>query len=115
MHTIDTAAGQVIANDTQNSVEAADRAVTALASLCASIVEVSNASRLPVTTAQGALADAGDGLAKAIGLRDDLGRATRKLIKIQGASNLQATAFGCPPLKEPSASAQDLPAAQKVA
>lgn len=98
MHTIETPAGQVIASDTQKSVEAVDQAVMSLAHLCASIVEVSSASRLPITTAQAALSNAGDGLTRLIATRSDLGRATRDLIKIREASNLRTTSFGCPPL-----------------
>lgn len=97
MHDIKAAAGRVIASDTQASVEAVDTAVMRLAQLCASIVEVSKASSLPVLAAQGALASAGDGLNKMIGTRNDIGQATRELRKIQKASNLQAEAFGCPP------------------
>lgn len=97
MHDIKAAAGKVIASDTQASVEAVDNAVMRLAQLCASIVEVSKASRLPLLAAQGALANAGEGLTKMIDTRNDIGQATRELRKIQKASNLQAEAFGCPP------------------
>ena len=38
MHDIEPAAGQVVASDTQKSVEAVDQAVMSLAHLCASIV-----------------------------------------------------------------------------
>ena len=105
MHEIETAAGRVVASDTQKSVDAVDQAVMSIAHLCASIVEVSKASRLPVSTAQGALSMAGTGLTKAIDSREDISRATRELIKIQKASNLETVGFGCPPLHEPSARA----------
>lgn len=107
MHDIEPAAGQVVASDTQKSVEAVDQAVMSLAHLCASIVEVSKASRLSISTAQGALAMAGTGLTKAISSREDLSRATRELIKIQNASNLETVAFGCPPLHKASARLSD--------
>lgn len=107
MHDIKAAAGQVIANDTQNSVEAVDNAVLSLAHLCASIVEVSKASRLPVFTAQTALANVGEGLAKMISTRNDVGQATRELRKIQKASNLETVGFGCPPDYQPSAKLVD--------
>lgn len=102
MHAIETPAGQVIASDTQKSIEAVDKAVMSLAHLCASIVEVSSASRLPISTAQGALSNAGDGLSKLISTRSDLSRTTRDLIKIRNASNLQTVGFGCPPLDDDS-------------
>ena len=103
MHNIEQSAGQVVADDTQKSLEAIDRAVTSLAQLCASIVEVSRAANLPATTAQGALTNAGEGLTKIIATRHDLGGATRELLKIRKASNLQTVGFGCPPEYKPSA------------
>lgn len=96
MYQIDTAAGQVVASDTQDTVAAVDRAVMSLAHLCASIVEVSGASRLPVTAVQAALAETADGLAGLVGTRGHVGTATAELIAIQRQSNLRETAFGCP-------------------
>ncbi|MCH2459190.1 MAG: hypothetical protein MK186_14250, partial [Henriciella sp.] len=90
------AAGQVVATDTQNSIDAVDRAVMSLAHLCASIVEVSTASRLPINTAQTVLANAGDGLSKLIASRADMSEATRQLAQIQRQSSLRETSFGCP-------------------
>lgn len=98
MYEIETAAGQVVATDTQNSVDAVDKAVMSLANLCASIVEVSKASHLPIGTVQGALANAGDGLSRLIASRADMSHATRELTAIQMASSLQTVSFGCPPL-----------------
>ena len=115
MHDIEKAAGQVVASDTQKSAEAVDQAVMSIAHLCASIVEVSRASRLPIGTAQGALASAGDGLAKLIGTRDDMSRATRELTRIQNASTLQTVSFGCPPLHEPKGCAADGATAKQAA
>lgn len=99
MYSIDTAAGQVVASDTQKSVDAVDQAVMSLAHLCASIVEVSKASNLPISTAQDALANAGSGLTKLIASRADMSTATRELVGIQNSSSLQTVSFGCPPLK----------------
>jgi hypothetical protein len=96
MYKIETAAGRVVANDTQNSVAAVDQAVVSLANLCASIVEVSKASDLPIDTAQTALSSAGASLAKLIASREDMSRATREMIAIQKASSLQTVSFGCP-------------------
>lgn len=107
MYEIETAAGRVVASDTQKSVDAVDQAVMSIAHLCASIVEVSKASRLPVSTAQGALSMAGSGLTRIIDSREDISRATRELIKIQKASNLETVGFGCPPLHEASARVDD--------
>ena len=99
MHNIENSAGQVIAGDTSASVEAVDKAVASLATLCASIVEVSKSSRLPVGTAQAALANAGASLSSAIASRADVAAATRELTAIQRKSNLREVGFGCPPLE----------------
>lgn len=104
MYAIETAAGNVVASDTQNSAEAIDKAVMSLAHLCASIVEVSSASNLPIVTAQSALTNAGSGLNKLIGTRHDLATATSEMLKVQKASNLETVGFGCPPRFEKEAS-----------
>ncbi|KLE34740.1 hypothetical protein [Aurantiacibacter luteus] len=96
MHKIEQAAGQVIAKDTQESVDAVDNAVMSLAHLCASIVEVSKASKMPVGSAQMALASAGEGLSKLIASRAEISATTRELTLIQRRSTLRETAFGCP-------------------
>lgn len=96
MYEIDQSAGRVVADDTQNSVDAVDRAVMSLAHLCASIVEVSKASNLPIGTAQTALANAGESLSKLIASREDMSQATRELVTIQNSSTLQTVSFGCP-------------------
>lgn len=98
MHSIQVAAGQIIASDTQASADAVDTAVVSLAHLCANIVEVSKASKLPIMVAQGALEKTGEGLAKLIASRADMSAATRELNEIQRRSNLRETSFGCPPL-----------------
>lgn len=96
MHHIEIAAGAIVATDTQKSVEAVDLAVLNLANLCASIVEVSKASRLPINTVQRALTSAGAGLAGLIATRAEISDATRELTAIQRKSNLRETGFGCP-------------------
>ena len=95
MHKIDIAAGGVVAADTQKSVEAVDQALLDLANLCASIVSVSKASRLPISTAQRALSSAGAGLTGLIATRAEISDATRELIAIQRKSTLKETGFGC--------------------
>lgn len=94
---VEQAAGQVIANDTQQSVQAVDHAVVSLANLCASIVEVSRASKLPITTAQSALNNAGESLNRIIETRATVGKATRDLLKLKKQSSLDTVAVGCPP------------------
>lgn len=96
MYTIDQAAGQVVATDTQTTVDAFDKAVMSLAHLCASIVEVSKASNLPISTVQPALANAAGGLARLVDSRQDMSRAVHDLIDIQKGSTLKTVSFGCP-------------------
>ena len=104
MFKIEQGAGQVIAQDTQNSIEALDNAVMATARLCTSIVEVSKASRLPVSVPQSALNFAGESLVKLISSRSDVGSATKRMLAIQHGSSLKTTSFGCPEgFPEPSA------------
>lgn len=114
MYSIDNSAGQVVASDTQRSVEAVDQAVMSFAHLCASIVEVSKASNLPISTAQNALANAGSGLTKLIASRADMSSATRELIEIQKSSSLQTVLFGCP-TGFPMAHSSETQTSEKVA
>lgn len=96
MHRIQETAAKVVAADTLVSVGAIDQAVMSYSRLCASIVEVSNAADLPVTTGQPALAKVAAGLAALIEGRQHIASATRELIKVQQASTLRETAFQCP-------------------
>ena len=96
MHKIDQAAGQVVAADTQASVAAVDEAVISFSRLCASIVEVSGSAKLPVSTLQKALSSAANGMLAAVHSREEITNATRELLKVQNASTLRTTAFGCP-------------------
>lgn len=96
MHRIQETAAKVVASDTQSSVGAIDQAVMSYSRLCASIVEVSNASALPVTAGQPALAKVAAGLAALIEGREHIASATRELIKVQQGSSLRETAFECP-------------------
>ncbi|WP_151973653.1 hypothetical protein [Erythrobacter sp. EC-HK427] len=112
MQTIEKTAGQVIAGDTRASVEAVDQAVASLATLCASIIEVSTASNMPVGTAQAALANAGASLNSMIASRADIAAATRELTAIQRKSNLEKMDFGCPGDRRTSGSLTDHPVLQ---
>lgn len=96
MHRIQETSAQVVVSDTQSSVVAIDQAVMSYSRLCASIVEVSNASDLPVTAGQPALAKVAAGLTALIEGREHIASATRELIKVQRDSSLRETAFECP-------------------
>lgn len=96
MYAIDKSAGQIIAADTLGSAKAIDHAVRSSALLCASIVEVNEAANLPITTSQKALKSMAEGLANLVESRSNMAEATREILKIQKASSLQTTSFGCP-------------------
>lgn len=93
---IETAAGRIIAADTQASVAAIDQAVLSCSRLCGSIVEVSAASHMPIGAAQMALRNTADAIVAAIRGREEIANATRELLKVQSISTLRETSFGCP-------------------
>ena len=96
MHNIELAAAKVIASDTKSSVGAIDQAVMSYSRLCASIVEVSNASDLPVSAGQPALAKVAAGLSALVEGRNLIAGATRELIKVQQLSTVREASFQCP-------------------
>ena len=96
MFEIKESAGQVIASDTQDSIEAINQAIVACARLCGSIVEVSRAANLPAVAGQPALTKASTGLSALVEGRKDMTGAARDLLKVQKASSLDAVSFGCP-------------------
>lgn len=96
MHKIELASAKVIASDAKSSVGAIDQAVMTYSRLCASIVEVSSASNLPVTAGQPALAKVAAGLSALVEGRELIAGATRELIKVQQASTVREAAFQCP-------------------
>ena len=96
MHQINPSSGKVIAADTQGSVHAIDHAVLSYSRLCASVIEVSGASKLPISAGQPALAKIAAGLAALIEGRAQIAEATRDLLKVQGASTLREMGFECP-------------------
>jgi hypothetical protein len=102
--------GSVVAADTQASIEALDGALAQQARMCASLVEGSHASHLPIATCQPALEAISAALNKLVEGRAHLAKATRDIAFIQAKSNLRETAFGCPngpsPIIKPSATAE---------
>lgn len=96
MYKISHSSGEIIAADTQGSVQAVDQAVLTYSRLCASLVEVSGVSHLPVSACQPALTKIVTGLNALIEGRAHIAGATRDLLKVQEASTLRETSFGCP-------------------
>lgn len=96
MHSIEKSAGQVIASDTQDAVDAVNQAILSYAGLCSSIIEVSRAANLPAMASQPALGKMSAGIAALVEGRKEIVGAARDLLKVQKASSLDAVSFGCP-------------------
>ncbi len=95
MYNVDLASGHVIASDTQASVAALDGAVAAHARLCASIIEVSASSKLPIVSAQKMLQSITAGMAQLVAGRADLVETVHELTKTQSKTSLREVGFGC--------------------
>ena len=96
MVTINKQTGNVVAADTQASAAAIDNALLQQARLCASVIEASGASHLPLAMTQHLLASLTSGLTKFVDGRAEMTLAVRELVAIQARSNLAETSFGCP-------------------
>lgn len=96
MHNIKQRVGDVIAADTQASVEALDTAVLMQTRLCASALEAAADSRLPIAATQGLLETLSSGMHVLVQSRAELAKAVRHINLIQAKSNLRETSFGCP-------------------
>lgn len=96
MFTIENAVGNVVATDAQSSVAALEGAVHANARLCASIIEGTAASALPIGETQAVLESLAAGMAQLIVGRANLVSTVRELTRIQSRSTLRTTSFGCP-------------------
>lgn len=96
MHNIREQVGQVVAADTQASITALDTAVLMHSRLCASAIEASADSHLPIAATQGLLESLAAGIDGLVQSRSKLVTAVRHINIIQGRSNLRETGFGCP-------------------
>lgn len=109
MHNIKQRVGDVVAADTQASVEALDAAVLMQTRLCATAIEAATDSRLPIAATQGLLESLSSGMHVLVQSRAELANAVRHINLIQAKSNLRETSFGCPngvyPLKGAKAEA----------
>ena len=88
--------GNVVAMDTQASIDALDRAVAQQSRMCASIIEASHDSHLAIATTQPLLDALTLGLRGLVESRSNLSKAVREVAVLQAKSNLRETAFGCP-------------------
>jgi hypothetical protein len=96
MHDIKLAVGNVVASDTQASIEALDRAVAQQSRMCASIIEAAHDSHLAIATTQPLLDSLSTAMRGMVESRANLAKAVREVALIQAKSNLRETAFGCP-------------------
>ena len=96
MYSISKQVGQVVASDSQTSAKSLDLALIAQARLCATVVEASEASHLPMGATQPVLDSLTAGMRSLIDNRASLLAAVKELTIIQINSSLRETAFGCP-------------------
>ncbi|WP_066479416.1 MULTISPECIES: hypothetical protein [unclassified Sphingomonas] len=89
-------AGAVVAADTKNAVAAVDDALLQSARLCASIIEASQGSNLPISRSQKLYKSMAQGLNRVVEGRGDLVDTIRELTLIKEDSNFASANFGCP-------------------
>jgi hypothetical protein len=96
MYAISKQIGQVVAADTRSSASSLDLALVAQARMCATVIEASEASHLPMGATQKVMESLTGGMRSLVESRAGLLAAVQELTVIQGRSNLRETAFGCP-------------------
>jgi hypothetical protein len=96
MFQIKQAVGNVVATDTQSSIETLDRAVAQQSRMCASVIEAAHDSHLAIATTQPLLEALSASVRGLVESRANLAKAVREVAVIQAKSNLRETAFGCP-------------------
>ncbi|WOE76142.1 hypothetical protein [Alterisphingorhabdus coralli] len=96
MHKIEDNNGQIVASDVQKGLRSIDAAITDNLTLTNSILQVSEASALPVSTSQGLLRSTTAALNGFVEGREQMARTIKQLSKIQAESNLRTVSFGCP-------------------
>lgn len=96
VHNIKQRVGQVVAADTQASIEALDAAVLMQTRLCASTIEAAADSQMPIAATQSLLESISAGIDGLVQSRSKLAMAVKHINIIQARSNLRETGFGCP-------------------
>lgn len=89
-------AGMVVAADVQTTVAAVDDAIFNGARLCASFIEATQGSNLPVSQSQRVIKSITSGLSAVADGRAEIVSAIRHLAEIKGRSNLAPENYGCP-------------------
>ena len=89
-------AGMVVASDVQNTLSAVDGAILNGARLCASFIEATQNSNLPVSHSQKVIKSITAGLSAVADGRAEIVEAVRHLTAIKDRSNLVTENYGCP-------------------
>lgn len=89
-------AGLVVAADVQTTVAAVDDAILNGARLCASFIEATQGSNLPVSQSQKVIKSITSGLSAVADGRAEIVSAVRHLTTIKDNSNLAVENYGCP-------------------
>jgi hypothetical protein len=95
MITIQYEAAEKLATDIRSTHTAIDEALSNIASLTTSMIDVCRASDVPPATSQAAIEYATLGLTKLVDARKGFVAAHRKIAMVQKNSNLQEVSFGC--------------------
>lgn len=89
-------AGIVVAGDVQNAVLAVDAAILNQARLCASFIEATQSSNLPVSQSQKVIKSLTTSMSAVADGRKEMVSAVRHLTTIKNQSNLAEENYGCP-------------------
>lgn len=87
---------RVVASDTQSMLTAIDNALLQQVRLCASVIEATGETELPVITTQKLYSSLSNGISRIVEGRAEAATSIRHLQAIQSRSNLRETSFGCP-------------------
>jgi hypothetical protein len=88
--------GIVVAGDVKNAVAAVDDALINGARLCASFIEATQGSNLPVSQSQKVIRSLTSGLTAVADGREEMVAAVRHMTAIKAQSNFAPEDYGCP-------------------
>jgi hypothetical protein len=89
-------AGAVVAGDVRNAVAAVDDALLNGARMCASVIEATQGSNLPVAQSQKLLRSITSGLTSVVEGRGQIVAAVAQMTAIKQRSNFAPESYGCP-------------------
>jgi hypothetical protein len=106
MLSIEYKAAEELASNIRNTDKAIDDALSNLALLTQSVIDVARSSQIPPAKTQNAIEHVSAGFSKLVAARKGFVGAHREIAILQRASNLQEVSFGCVgpgPVSRPSA------------